>query len=95
MRMIAILFLLCAVPTAASAQTAVQCPPVPRAGDLLDCYNGITPRPGHRKQVTPKVPAASAKPAKAATDQQPQVDDMLEAENKKLDAKLKTICRNC
>ena len=43
MRVIAPLFLLCTLSGVASAQTTEQCPPTPRAGDLLNCYNGTAP----------------------------------------------------
>lgn len=94
MRTIAIIILLGLSPEAVTAQTAIQCSTLPRAGDLLACYNGIAPQHVPRKQVTPKAPTVAEKRDTAATVQQPH-DDMLEAENKKLGAKLKTICRNC
>ena len=108
MRAIALLALLCALSCFASAQTAQQCPPTPRAGDLLNCYNGTVPphalgKPKKSRAATAtnqttaiKSRVTEDKPApKAATDERAPYVDMLALENKKLDAKLKTLCRGC
>jgi len=106
MRVIAPLFLLCTLSGVASAQTTEQCPPTPRAGDLLNCYNGIAPARVLRKPATSKASTATDKPAaikgsvdapasKTPTDERAPYVDMLAVENKKLDAKLKTLCRGC
>jgi hypothetical protein len=96
MRIIAILILLCVSSKVASAQTTEPCPPAPRAGDLLNCYNRTAPPPSLGKRATSKIttldnPALSQTP----TNQRAPVDDLLNDENKKLDAKLKTLCRGC
>jgi hypothetical protein len=94
MRIIALLVLLCTFSAVAFAQTS-ECKSVPRAGDLIACYdNGAPPiamtkRPAASRATLDK-PAASTTP----TDQE-QVVDFLSAENSKLDARLKTICRGC
>ncbi len=108
MRAIAPLFLLCTLSGVASAQTTEQCPPTPRAGDLLDCYNGTAPAHVLRNSATSKASTATDKPAaikgpvlvdapasKTPTDERAPYVDMLAVENKKLDAKLKTLCRGC
>ena len=103
MRAIALLVLLCSFSNVANAQTAQQCPPTARAGDFLNCYNGTSPPPTLGKVPTAtnqpaaiESPNAEDKPAsKAATDGRAPYVDMLAVENKKLDAKLKTLCRGC
>jgi hypothetical protein len=97
MRIITILILLCTFSKVASAQTTEQCPPTPRAGDLLACYNRTAPPPALGKRATSKVTTALDKPAasKTPTDQRAQYVDVLTDENKKLDTKLKTLCRGC
>jgi hypothetical protein len=100
--------LLCTLSGFANAQTSEQCPPTARAGDILNCYNGTAPPRALGKskksraaaatnQTTAiKSPIAEDKPAsEAATDGRVQYVDMLAVENKKLDAKLKTLCRGC
>ena len=108
MRAIALLILLCSLSDAANAQTSEQCPPTARAGDILNCYNGVAPshtlgKSKKSKTKTPtnqpaaiKSPIEEDKPApKAAADGRAPYVDMLAVENKKLDAKLKTLCRGC
>ena len=106
MRAIALLILLCTLSGVASAQTAQQCPPTPRAGDLLNCYNGTAPPHTLGKPKTSKAATATDQPAairgpidkpasKTPTDEKVPYVDMLAVENKKLDAKLKTLCRGC
>jgi hypothetical protein len=106
---IALLVLLVMHSGLAIAQTTEQCQPTPRAGDLLDCYNGNSPPLALAKPVTSKASSARNKPAapkapvavdkpeasKTPTDHRAQVDDILEGENQKLDAKVKTLCRGC
>jgi len=94
MRIIALLVLLFRFSEVALAQTS-ECNST-RAGDLLACYETGAPPVAALKQTAPKTATASHKPAasKAPADQV-QVVDFLEAENSKLDAKLRTICRGC
>lgn len=91
MRIIALLVLLFGFSEAALAQTS-ECKST-RAADLLACYETGAPPV---LAITAKTATASHKPAasKAPADQE-QVVDFLEAENSKLDAKLRTICRGC
>jgi hypothetical protein len=106
MRAIVLSVLLCALSGAATAQTAEQCPPTPRAGEFLNCYNGTAPPHILGKPKTPKTTSATEEPAairdpidqpasKTPTDGRAPYVDMLDVENKKLDAKLKTLCRGC
>ena len=105
MRVIAPLFLLCTLSGVAGAQTAEQCPPTLRAGDLLGCYNGTAPPLTVGKPKTSRASTATDKPtvSKApiavdkptATDQRAQYIDMVAVENKKLETRLKTLCRGC
>jgi hypothetical protein len=96
MKTIAALALFCAFSDIAFAQSP-ECPPSPGAGDLLACYNRTAPPPKLRKRATSKVPTAQDKQAifNIPADSRSQADDMLIHENKKLDAKVKTLCRGC
>jgi hypothetical protein len=96
MRIIALLVLLCTFSEVAFAQTS-ECKPVPRAGDLIACYdNGAPPIAMAKKPAASKISTARDKPAASTTPtDQGQVVDFLSAENSKLDAKLRTICRGC
>jgi hypothetical protein len=95
MKVIALLFLLGTLSDVAIAQTS-QCQSVPKASDRLACYDKATPPTAVGKPAATKTPAAPDKTAgsKPQTDQMTVVD-MLAAENSKLDAKIKTICRGC
>ena len=108
MRAIAPLVLFCSLSGVAGAQTADQCPPTARAGDVLNCYNGMAPSHTLGKSKKPKAAIATNQPAaikgpiavdeqvsKTPTDERTPYVDMLAVENKKLDAKLKTLCRGC
>jgi hypothetical protein len=107
MRTVALGLLLCGVVGVASAQTTEQCQSLKRAGDLIACYDRTAPpitsgttikRFNPAKAVKPQVsPAArdiTATTNAPAGQSGPRVD-MLAAENAKLVAKMKTICRGC
>jgi hypothetical protein len=95
MKVIALLCLLSMFSGVAIAQTS-QCQSVPKASDRLACYDKAAPPTAVGKPAAAKAPAAPDKTAgsKPQTDQTTVVD-MLAAENSKLDAKIKTICRGC
>jgi hypothetical protein len=109
MRATVLVILLCMSSEVVSAQTTEQCRPTQRAGDLLACYNRTAPphtisKPKTSKaSISPNKPAVSEAPiavdkpvaSKNATDQRAQYIDVLKAENSKIDAKMKTICRGC
>ena len=109
MRATALVILFCMSSEVVSAQTTEQCQSMQRAGDLLDCYNGTAPphSPGKPKTskastalykpVVSEAPIAVDKPAasKTPTNQRAKYVDVLDAENSKIDAKMKTICRGC
>src|SRR4029079_5710259 len=87
-RLIVALFLIFAFHGPLLAQTT-QCQSIPKASDRLACYDRATPPIG-----ASKAPAAKGKTAATnSPPEQVQAVDMLAAENSKLDAKLKTICR--
>jgi hypothetical protein len=108
MRAAAMIFLLCMSSGVVSAQTTEQCQ-IQRAGDLLDCYNRTAPphTPGKPKtskaSTAPYEPAVSEAPiavdkpaaSKTPTDKRAKYVDVLDAENSRIDAKMKTICRGC
>jgi hypothetical protein len=95
MKVIALLFLLGTLSDVAIAQTS-QCQSVPKASDRLACYDKATPPTAVGKRAATKTPAAPDKTAGSKPQTgQTTVVDMLAAENSKLDAKIKTICRGC
>jgi hypothetical protein len=108
MRTIALAILLCLSSAMVDAQTTEQCHSHKGAGDLIACYDGTVPsstsaapkrsKPAAARDTTvtsePRMGGASATASKASTKQSPQFD-VLEAENSKLDAKMKTLCRGC
>ena len=91
------IFVLALIPHAARAQ-ASNCQSIANQIDRLACYDKASPTPSaaappKKIDTTPKKPEKAAAPK--AQPEQGQVVDMLAAENKRLDAKLKTICRGC
>jgi hypothetical protein len=81
---IILLFLLCLISEAATAQT--ECQAIPKANARLACYDKISP-PGAigKTATTTKAPAAETG----------QYVDPLAAENARTDKAVKTICRGC
>jgi len=90
MRIIALLALFCTFCEIALAQ-APECQSIPKPGDRLACYDKAAPP----KAVGKRAAAPDKQAAPASQADQGQVVDMLAAENSKLDARLKTICRGC
>jgi hypothetical protein len=92
MKIIALLAFLCTFSEVAFAHTA-ECKSIPRASDRLACYDKAAPPLAVGKSsktfTAPNKPAASKTPAGRL------FADMLDAEDSKLNAKLKTICRGC
>ena len=90
MKLFALLALLCTSSHVAFAYTA-ECKLLHKASDRLACYDKAPP------------PLAVGKSSKTVTDKLAaskipegrRFADMLDAENSKLNAKLKTICRGC
>ncbi len=68
----------------AIAQT--ECQSVPKASDRLACYDRAAPPISRSK---------SAATSPASSPQRDQAVDPLAAENARLDAKIKNICRGC
>ena len=95
MRIIALLAFLCTFSEVAFAQTS-ECQSIPKARDRLACYDKAAPPIAMGTPAASKTSTALDKPTAPTTPaDQGQVVDMLAAENSKLDAKLKTICRGC
>jgi hypothetical protein len=95
MKTIAALALFCSFSGMVFAES-LECSSTSGAGDLLACYNRTAPPPKLRKRATSQAqtqdkPATFDIPAESRS----QADDMLIHENKKLDAKVKTLCRGC
>jgi hypothetical protein len=81
MRVIAVLIAICALSQAATAETS-ECKAITPAGKRLACYDkAATPA----KSVEP--PAASKTPTKYV--------DTISAEDARMNAQLKNICRGC
>jgi hypothetical protein len=82
---------------AAVAQTS-NCQSITNQMDRLACYDKASPTPSAAtppKKTDTHSKKAEKSAAPKAQPEQGQIVDMLAAENKKLDAKLKTICRGC
>jgi hypothetical protein len=95
MKVIVLLVALCSFSEVAVAQTT-RCQSIPKASDRLACYDRAVPPMAAANPTTSKTRAGPANPAASETPpDQGRVVDMLAAENSKLDAKLKTICRGC
>jgi hypothetical protein len=84
MRFITLLAALCAVSQHAIAQTST-CQSILKAADRLACYDKAAPPAAADKRAAPK----------GLSDEQGQYVDRLAAENARVDAKLKNICRGC
>jgi hypothetical protein len=94
MKVIVLFVALCSFSEVAVAQS-MQCQSVPKASDRLACYDRAVP-PMAAANPTSKTRGGPANPAASETPpDQGRVVDMLAAENSKLDARLKTICRGC
>jgi hypothetical protein len=108
MRATTLVILLCMSSAVVSAQTTEDCHQIQGAVDLLACYNrtALPPhtlrKPKPLKASTAHKPAVSEAPIavdkqaeSTPTDQKTEYVDVLGAENSKLNAKMKTICRGC
>ena len=97
MRFILLIAGLAMVPQVAVAQASI-CQSIANQMDRLACYDKgyptSAPAASPKKTETPPKKAEKSAAPKAQTEQGGVVD-MLAAENKKLDAKIKTICRGC
>ena len=85
MKLAALFFALCVFGGPAMAQTT-ECQSIPKASDRLACYDRAMP-------PTSKAKAAADSSAPAMPQGTPA--DLLAAENARLDAKIKNICRGC
>ena len=93
MRLAAALTALCLLPGTALAQTP-DCRTIQKSADRLACYDKAAPV---AQEARPAAGAGTARaaPKQAASDQKAPLADMLEIENSRLDAKIRTICRGC
>ena len=87
MRLLALLVALCAISPPAEALTT-ECKAIPDAGARLACYDkaNVPPAPIDR--------SPAAKPAAAKADAGKYVDT-IGAEDARMNAQLKNICRGC
>ncbi len=83
----ALLIALCTIPAVAGAQAA-DCRSIANSTERLACYDKAAPPAA----VQASKPAA---PKPASAEQQAPLGDLLAAENSKLDARIKGICRGC
>ncbi len=90
MKIFALLAFLSTFSEVAFAYTS-ECKSIPQATDRLACYDKARPPFGKSSKTV----TALDKPAASKTPAGRRLADMLTAENLKLDAKLKTICRGC
>jgi len=91
MKFAALLIALCTIPAITGAQAA-DCRSIADSTERLGCYDKATPQAGQQASK-PAAPPTAPKPASA--EQQAPLGDMLAAENSKLDARIKGICRGC
>jgi hypothetical protein len=81
-------------PLAGVAITQItQCQSMSKASNRLACYDRANPPTAAGRSAMSKTPTASNEPPTSKTPV--KFADMLAAENSKLNAKLKTICRGC
>jgi hypothetical protein len=85
MKLIGVLAALCAFCSAAIAQTT-ECLSIVKPNDRLACYDKAMP-PSTRAKPAATSPVTSAQPG--------QFVDVLAAEDARLDARIKNICRGC
>ena len=84
MKLATLLIALCTIPAIATAQAA-DCRSVANSTERLACYD----------KAAPPIAQRAAPPKPATADQQAPAGDVLAAENSKLDARIKGICRGC
>ena len=86
MKLIGVLVALCAFSSAAIAQTT-ECLSIVKPSDRLACYDKAMPPSTTKAKPAATSPVTSAQPG--------QFVDVLAAENARLDARIKNICRGC
>ena len=95
MRLFALLVAICALPQSALALTT-ECKAIPDTGARLACYDKANPLPAPVDKSAAAKPAA-AKPARipAAKADAEKYVDTIGAEDARMNAQLKNICRGC
>lgn len=91
MRLFVLLVALCAMSSAAEAATS-ECTAIPNAGARLACYDKAHAPPASVDKPAAAKPAAAMPVAKADTG---KYVDTIGAEDARMNAQLKNICRGC
>jgi hypothetical protein len=91
MRLFALLVGICALSQSAQALTA-ECKAIPDAGARLACYDKANPLPASADKSVAAKPAAAMPAAKADAA---KYVDTIGAEDARMNAQLKNICRGC
>lgn len=86
MKIIALVISLCALSQAATAQTP-ECKSIAKPSERLTCYDKVS----RAEKSAPRSAAASA-PSK---DEPSKYVDVISAEDARMNARLKSICRGC
>lgn len=96
MRTAALSAILLAIPLAAGAQSQ-DCQSITKNVDRLSCYDRASPpiRPEKGRASRAASSSKNNVDAGSATASQTPLADMLDVENKKLDTRIKSICRGC
>jgi hypothetical protein len=91
MRLFALLVAVCAMSPSAQALTS-ECKAIPNAGARLACYDKANSLPASVDKPAAAKPAAAMPAAKADAA---QYVDTIGAEDARMNAQLKNICRGC
>jgi hypothetical protein len=86
MRLFVVLVAICALSSAADAQTP-ECKSIPDPGPRLACYDRAAPTAASAAKPASRAPASKADIAKYV--------DTISAEDALMNARLKNICRGC
>jgi hypothetical protein len=93
MRLFALLVAICALPQSALALTS-ECKAIPDTAARLACYDKANPLPAPVDKSAAAKPAAT-KPAPAAKAGAEKYVDTIGAEDARMNAQLKNICKGC
>jgi hypothetical protein len=93
MRLFALLVAICALPLSALALTS-ECKAIPDTAARLACYDKANPLPAPVDKSAAAKPAAT-KPAPAAKAGAEKYVDTIGAEDARMNAQLKNICKGC
>jgi hypothetical protein len=93
MRLIAVLVAICALSQSAIAQTG-ECKSMVDPGQRLSCYDRAGPPPASSAAAKPPLRAAPTSKVDNAKDNAKYVDT-ISAEDARMNARLKNICKGC